>query len=122
MTNMPDSSQMVFSFSTFLLVKEANSRILESGDGSGKPHSASKIRRTALRHMPIGFGFSRLSRLGIKPSISDEFSNRRKLFNIAANLGENDSSESSADARNCFKFSIKTLHNSGNLGVEIGNG
>ena len=99
MTDVSNGSQMVFTFSTFLLVKEANIRIFESSNGGGKPHSATKIGRAALRHMPIGLGFSRLSRFGIKPSISDEFGYGRKLFNVAANFRENDSNESSADLK-----------------------
>ena len=40
-TDMPDSSQMVFTFRTFLLIENRNVRIFESGNVSGKPNSSS---------------------------------------------------------------------------------
>ena len=55
MTNMPNGSQMIFTFGTFLFIETTDSRVFESGNRSGKPNCTSQIRRTALRHMPIGF-------------------------------------------------------------------
>ena len=69
---------------------------------------------------PSDFGFTRLARFGIKPSISDELGNGRKLLNIAADFGENDSSKSFAHARNRLKFGVKIVHKASNLFVENG--
>ena len=55
MADMPNSGQMVFSFRTFLLIKETDRRVFESGNVSGKPNGSTKIRRTTLRHSPISF-------------------------------------------------------------------
>ena len=41
MTDMSDSSQMVFPFGAFLLIKDTDSGVFESSDGGGKPNSSS---------------------------------------------------------------------------------
>ena len=122
MTNMPDGGQMVFPFGTFLLVEKTDSRIFKSGNGSSKPNSSSQVRRPALGHTPCVLTFTRLTRFRIKPGISNEFWNRRKLFNVTANLGEDDGGKSFANARNRFEFRVKVVHKSSNLFVESGDG
>ena len=112
---------MVFTLGAFLLIKETYRRVFESGNVSGKPHSSTKIRRTALRHMTISFTLAGLARFRIKSGISNELWHRRKFLNIAANLGENDSGKSSAHARNRLKFGIKIIHDSSNLFVKSGD-
>ena len=34
----------------------------------------------------------------------------KKFFDVAANLGEDDSGKSFSDARYCFKFGVKIIH------------
>ena len=54
----------------------------------------------------------------IKSGVSDKLWHGRKFFNVTANLGENDGSKSSANARYRLKFGVKIIHKAGNLFVK----